>query len=141
MSFNYIEELGNKLFCTFTNKQELQKTVDYIQENYTVLYGKIFVLDIADSDEIVCTYNIDSVNVNRDKIISNTILMHRRKEHNVLYTINSLNKLIESLNNGVLDKNYVVSWENYKNSILLTKDGIFCKYSTKINTVIHLKNN
>jgi hypothetical protein len=140
MYFNNIEELGNKLFCTFTTKEELQKTINFIQENYNILFGKIFVLDISDTNELICTYNIDSVNINKENIINNTILMHRRKEYNVLYTINSLNKLIESLNGGVLDRNYPISWGNYRNSILLTKEGDFCKYTTKINTIINLNN-
>jgi hypothetical protein len=42
--------------------------------------------------------------------MANTILLHRKKETNSLYTINALNTLIKSLNNGFLDKNYMVDW-------------------------------
>jgi hypothetical protein len=35
-----------------------------------------------------------------DSILENTILLHRKKESNTLYTINALNDLICSLNEG-----------------------------------------
>ena len=128
----------NKLFCTFTKKEELQCTITDIKTSYTVLYSKIFVLEITDGDEYVCTYNIDSENINKSNLLNNTILMHRRKETNTLYTINSLNSLIVSLNNGVPDKNYKVNWPDYRNSILLTRSSQFCKLDTKIHEIINL---
>lgn len=128
----------NKLFCTFTKKEELQCTITDIKTSYTVLYSKIFVLEITDGDEYVCTYNIDSENINKSNLLNNTILMHRRKETNTLYTINSLNSLIASLNNGVPDKNYKVNWPDYRNSILLTRSSQFCKLDTKIHEIINL---
>lgn len=128
----------NKLFCTFTKKEELQYTITDIKTSYTVLYSKIFVLEITVGDEYVCTYNIDSENINKSNLLNNTILMHRRKETNTLYTINSLNSLIASLNNGVPDKNYKVNWPDYRNSILLTRSSQFCKLDTKIHEIINL---
>lgn len=132
------EDQLNKLFCTFTKKDDLQYTITDINTKYTVLYSKVFVLEIADSDEYVCTYNIDSDNINRNNLLPSTILMHRRKETNTLYTINSLNSLVASLNNGVIDKNFKVNWVDYKNSVLLTRAGEFCKLNTKIHDIVLL---
>ena len=53
---------------------------------------------------------------------SNTILIHRKKDTNTLYTVNALNEIIKTVNNGVLDKTYIITWENYKNSLLLTNN-------------------
>jgi hypothetical protein len=39
----------------------------------------------------------------------NTILVHRKKETNTLYTINALNELIKKLNGGVVDIAYKVN--------------------------------
>jgi hypothetical protein len=128
----------NKLFCTFTKKEDLQYTITDIQTKYTVLYAKVFVLEIAEGDEYVCTYNIDSDNINKNTLLPSTILMHRRKETNTLYTINSLNSLIATLNSGVMDKNYKINWIDYKNSILLTRNGEFCKLNTKIHDIVAL---
>lgn len=133
-----IEDQLNKLFCTFTQKENLEETVDRITSMYSVLFSKIFVLEITDSSEYVCTYNIESENTDRSKIIPGTILMHRRKETDTLYTINSLNLLIASLNNGVIDKTYKINWVDYRNSILLTRAGQFTRLNTKVHKIIVL---
>ena len=90
------------------------------------------------NNEYVCTYNIDSDNISKDNVLPNTILMHRRKECNVLYTINSLNKLIESLNGGVRDNNYKVNWKDYENSILLTQKDQFVQLKTRIHDIVNV---
>ena len=128
----------NKLFCTFTRKEELPATIDDIKRRYEVVYSKIFVLETDNVNEYVCTYNIDTDNMDKRTVLPNTILMHRRKECNVLYTINSLNKLIETLNNGVRDHNYKINWEDYRNSILLTQNDKFVKLQTKIHEIVNL---
>jgi hypothetical protein len=131
----------NKLFCTFTKKEDLNITISDIKTRYEVIYSKIFVLETSNDNEYVCTYNIDSDNINKDSVLPNTILMHRRKECNVLYTINSLNKLIESLNGGVRDNNYRVNWKDYENSILLTQNNTFVQLHTKIHEIINVDKN
>lgn len=131
----------NKLFCTFTKKEDLQDTIDEIKSRYDVIYSKIFVLETSNPNEYVCTYNIDAENVDKKSVLPNTILMHRRKECNVLYTINSLNKLVESLNNGVRDPNYKVNWEDYRNSILLTQNDKFVRLQTKVHEIINVEKN
>ena len=49
-----------------------------------------------ESDEYLCTYNIE-VEGPTTKILPNTILLHRKKETNTLYTINALNTLIKDV--------------------------------------------
>ena len=51
-------------------------------------------------------------------ILDNTILLHRKKDSNTLYTINALNDLIKSLNGGIIDTSFKVDWQDYKNCIL-----------------------
>ncbi len=131
--------MNNKLFATFCNLESLDETLHTIKTRYTILYDKIFVLS-SDSNEFICTYNIDSFNTTNE-IISNTILVHRKKESNSLYTINALNTLIRSLNNNILDTNYVIPWQNYKNSILLTQNSEFKKIDTKVHKIFFLKEN
>ena len=53
------EDTLNKLFCTFTKKDHIDETISRITSTYTVLHSKIFVLEILEEDEYVCTYNID----------------------------------------------------------------------------------
>ena len=126
------ESIMNKLFCTFSAKDSLEDTLSSITGQYTILYRKIFVLSSPDSNEFLCTYNIE-VEGPTTKILPNTILLHRKKESNTLYTINALNTLIKQLNNGVLDTKFVINWADYRNSVLLTQgDGL-----KRINTAIH----
>lgn len=130
-----LQDIMNKLFCTFTSQEELESTLNTIKSHYSILYGKIFILEAKDSDELLCTYNIDPVNSN-SKVIPNTILLHRKKETNTLYTINALNLLIKELNGGVIDSNYKVEWPDFKNTVLLTQGSDLRKLQTKINKII-----
>jgi hypothetical protein len=125
----------NKLFCTFTSPADLDDTVSTINRRYAILFNKIFILESPQSDELMCTYNIDSGNTT-EAPMANTILLHRKKETNSLYTINALNTLIKTLNNGHLDKNYMVDWNQYKNCILLTDGPNLRKLDTAIHRII-----
>ena len=129
-------DLNNKLFCTFTKLEDVDSLVNNITGLYNIMYNKLFVLQIKNSDEYVVTYNIDQGNIT--SIPENTILVHRKKESNTLYTINALNELIKQLNNGVVDTKYKVNWNHYKNSILLTQHNDFKQLKTKIFKVIEL---
>ena len=116
-NFN-IDTLNNKLFATFTTLEELDDLINHLNNTYSIMYRKIFVLQLSENNELVLTYNVDQGNVN--SIPENTILVHRKKEYNVLYTINSLNELIKSLNGGVVNPTYRIDWQHYRNTILLT---------------------
>ena len=130
--------MSNKLYCTFTNADDVEEVVNTIQTSYVILFNKIFVLENLEKDKIMLTYNVDMNNSSTNNIIDNTILVHRKKQTNTLYTINALNELIKSLNNGVLDKSFVVDWNNYRNCILLIQAEGFNKIDTKIKDIINL---
>ena len=132
------EMAGNKLFCTFIEHDKLQDTVNTLTKRYTILYSKVFVLESPDTEELILTYNIDAVNTNAQNALPNTILLHRKKESNTLYTINALNALIRELNAGILDTNYRVYWVDFRNTILLTQDGGLRKVHTKIHTIVEI---
>jgi len=133
-----IEELANKLFATFSKKEDIEKTIEVITARYSILFNKIFILESKDSDEFICTYNIDPGNLSTTTVLPNTILLHRKKESNTLYTINALNTLIKTLNNGYADPNYKVEWTDYKNTILLTNGPDLRKLETTIYKIINL---
>jgi len=139
MEYNItIQELANKLFATFTKKEDIEKTIETITSRYTILFNKIFILESKDSDELICTYNIDPGNLSTMSVLPNTILLHRKKESNSLYTINALNTLIKSLNNGYADPNYKVNWNDYKNTILLTNGPDLRKLETSIFKIVNI---
>jgi len=129
------ESLMNKLFCTFSSKDGLDDTLREINREYTILYKKIFVLASPESEEYMCTYNIE-LQGGQTKILPNTILLHRKKESNTLYTINALNTLIKKLNEGVLDTSFIINWNDYKNSILLTQGDDLKRLNTTIHKIV-----
>ena len=131
------ENILNKLFCTFTTPDAVDDTISKISNKYSILFNKIFILESSHSEELICTYNIDAGNVSSIPL-PNTILLHRKKESNTLYTINALNTLIKSLNGGLLDNRYQIEWDNYKNCILLTTGVELRKLDTKIFKIINL---
>ena len=96
----------------------------------------MFVLFVKSTNEYVVTYNVEQGNVN--SIPQNTILVHRKKESNTLYTINALNDLIKKLNGGVVDPTYKINWQHYNNCILLTQHGEVKQLNTKIFKIVDL---
>ena len=130
--------MNNKLYCTFTNIDDIGLILQKIQSSYVILFNKIFVLESLDGEKIMLTYNVDMGNTRGESMIDNTILVHRKKQTNTLYTINALNELIKSLNNGVLDKTFPIEWDNYRNCILLVQAEGFNKIDTKVKEIINL---
>ena len=131
-----IGDLNNKLFCTFTTLEGIDGLIKELTSRYSIMYNKMFVLYIKSNDEYVVTYNVDQGNV--QDIPENTILVHRKKETNTLYTINALNELIKSLNGGVVDTKFPIDWQHYKNCVLLTQHNELKQLNTKIHKIIEL---
>jgi len=130
--------MNNRLYCTFTSPEDVDNVVETLKRSYVILFNKIFILESLDSEKTMLTYNVDMGNSGSEFAVDNTILVHRKKQTNTLYTINALNELIKSLNNGVLDKTYTINWENYKNCILLIQAEGFNRIDTKIKEIINL---
>jgi hypothetical protein len=131
-----ITDLRNKLFCTFTTMDEMDGLINSITSSYDVMYNKIFILHIKSNNEYVCTYNIEQGNTNN--LPPNTIMVHRKKDTNTLYTINALNELIKKLNGGVVDTRFPIDWKHYKNTILLTQHDELKQLKTKIYKIVEL---
>ena len=128
--------MQTQLLCTFSNKEELQNTLQLIRETYHIVYNYIYVLqNKGNLEELFITYNIDT-SVRPDRPLTDTILVHRKKQSNTLYTINALNELVKEENGGVLDKSFSIDWDKFKNSIIVTNVEGTKKISTRIYEVI-----
>jgi len=125
-----LEMANNKLLCTFVPINEIDTFIEDLTSRYSIMYNKVFILNVRDSEEYACTYNLEQPDINN--IPDNTISVHRKKESNTLYTINALNELIKSLNGGVVDTRFRVDWKHYRNTILLTTQGELKFLRTKI---------
>ena len=130
--------MNNRLYCTFITPKEIEETINRLQSSYVILFNKIFILESLDGQKTMLTYNVDMRNSTNEFAVDNTILVHRKKQTNTLYTINALNEVIKSLNNGVLDKSFPVNWNDYKNCILLIQTDGFNRIDTKIKDIINL---
>ena len=132
----FTDFMNNRLFATFTQQNEIDELINNLSTTYNIMYKKMFILFVKSTNEYVITYNVEQGNV--DNIPSNTILVHRKKESNTLYTINALNDLIKKLNGGVVDPTYRIDWQHYKNCILLTQHGDVKQLNTKIFKIVDL---
>lgn len=128
--------MQTQLLCTFTSKDELQNTLQRIRETYHLVYNYIYVLqNKSNLEELFVTYNIDT-QYKPAYPLRDTILVHRKKQSNTLYTINSLNELVKELNGGKMDKNFTVDWDMFKNCIIVTNTEGVKKISTRVYEVI-----
>jgi hypothetical protein len=133
--------MKTQLLCTFTTKEGLQKTLQDIRETYVIVYNYIYILqNKSNLDELYITYNINT-EYKPTQPLDDTILIHRKKESNTLYTINALNQLVKEENGGVLDKTFVVDWQKFKNSIILTNTEGTKRIQTRIFEVIEFNQN
>ena len=131
--------MKTQLLATFTTKSELDDTVKLIEGAYTIAYSKIYVLQNEDKiDELICTYNVDLAGSVDFNDVKGTISLHRKKHSNTLYTINALNEVIANLNNGLVDSKFIVPWENFKNTLMVTNSDGLNKIPTRIYKIIKI---
>tara|TARA_Y100000593_G_C4060562_1_gene214233 strand:+ start:21 stop:419 length:399 start_codon:yes stop_codon:yes gene_type:complete len=131
--------MRTQLLCTFTNKENLGNTIRNIETSYKIVFNKVYVLQNENNiEELICTYNVDvgsGVDYNK---VEGTISLHRKKYSNTLYTINALNEVVAELNNGIIDSKFVVPWENFKNTLLITNSNGLNKISTRIYKIVKI---
>lgn len=115
----------NQLLCTFTKIDNLDNVIEQIKNNYVILNDRIFIFyNKNNKEDCYITYNVYKKHY--DKVLMNTISVHRKNKTNTIYTINALNKLIQDENEGVLDKTYQIDWNLYADSLILVA-GDFIK--------------
>jgi len=123
-----------QLLCTFTTESSFEGLLTKIFDGYELFSRKIFILKLEPSKELVISYNI--VPDREVVFLPNSIMVHRKKESNTMYTINALNRLIKDLNGGVEDKTYQVDWDGYRNSMILTDGEGFKIMTTKLFRIV-----
>jgi hypothetical protein len=111
--------MKRQLLCTFTTRNTLDLTVDYLTTYFEISNNRLFTYNTDTASSVVLIYNIEDQL--RNGLARNTILVHRKKDSNTVYTINALNTLIQQINNGVLDTSYQVDWNLYSDKLLTVK--------------------
>ena len=131
--------MKTQLLCTFTTKEGLETISKQIEDSYTIVFDKIYVLQNENNtDELICTYNVDTKEAVDYNKVKGTISLHRKKHSNTLYTINALNEVIANLNNGIIDSKFIVPWENFKNTLMVTNSDGLNKIGTRIFKIIKI---
>lgn len=114
--------MKTQLLCTFSEKSECSPLIERILNCYILSDGKFFIFeDCKNPSVLMITYNV-IVGNGLEKFPA-TILIHRKKQTNTLYTLNAMNKIIMEENNGKLDKNFQLDWEIYRNCLIITSDS------------------
>ena len=124
--------MNTQLLCLFTTKEELEKSIDFILGSYTLTNPNVFILENKTQlEECYITFNVEkgSIAIPSDW---KTILVHRKKQSNTIYTINALNEVVKSKTGGMLDNSYMIDWEEYRNCILTTSNSGYKKIPTKV---------
>lgn len=110
-----------QLLCTFAKYNTYNEEMDALCRYYNILERKIYVLQSGlNKEDIFLTYNAEKLG---GQIYAHTISVHRKKEYNIIYSINALNELIKEQNNGVVSNAFQIQWEQYRNSFITARDG------------------
>jgi hypothetical protein len=108
-------------FLKSLSEEDIMKEVEFIVNHLQLTNKFIFLLeDKEDTSNKFLTYNAV---ISKNKTFNPrlyTIRVHRKKQTNTLYTINALNKAVALEHNGKTGRDLKLSWDNYKDSILLT---------------------
>lgn len=111
-----------QLLCTFSSVKNYKIIIEEIKRFYSVYNNRFFIFfNVLNPTEVFVTYNIVNVDKEFPKF-SNTISIHRKKQYNVLYSLNAMNKIIQDENGGIFDKTFSVNWNLYSNSFIITGD-------------------
>ena len=131
--------MKSQLLCTFTNKDNIDNTINEIKNAYDIVFNKIYVLQNEnDINELICTYNVSKQGSVDFNAVKATIYLHRKKHSNTLYTINALNEVISNLNNGVVDSKFIVPWDEFSNTLLVTNNDGLNRINTRIFKIVKI---
>lgn len=120
------------LLMSFSNEGEYKTHLQVIREIYRP-DSNIFVLQNCDiDDEIFITFNTE-YNFKTPGVIK----IHKKRETNTLFSVDSLNELSIRAN-GKINKGFIPDWEQYRNCLLLMRDGELAIIPTKIKEIIKL---
>ena len=120
------------LLMSFSNEDEYKTHLQVIREIYRP-DSSLFVLQNCDNhNEIFITFNTE-YNFKTPGIIK----IHKKRETNTLFSVDAVNHL-SIQENGKIDKEWSPNWEEYRNCLLLMRDGDLCVIPTKIREIIKL---
>lgn len=117
------------LLASFIFPERLEWFLDYLENKFSIARDKVFVYqNLDDESKLIVTFKFklkEGKKVNFKALFPSAILIH--KKGNAIYTINALNKLIESIcegDTGNIDhKSVKVDWDEYQNKLILSNNN------------------
>jgi hypothetical protein len=114
------------LLASFVPLNNTDSFYTNLEQSFNIPKNKIFVFkNLDDPAKLILTFKLvlaDGERIDFKTYFKNTIIIH--KQGTALYTINALNKLIESemlADTGNIDySTYKIDWKKYQNNIILT---------------------
>ena len=114
--------------ASFVNEDKVKSFKSYINKRFRILEKNIFEYTSPQEEgKKLLTFRLylrDGKKINTKSFFPVTIIVHKKGE--CFYTINALNKLIESEINGdngnINYKDYQIDWDKYQNKILVSKN-------------------
>tara|TARA_R110000765_G_scaffold424583_1_gene535693 strand:+ start:306 stop:731 length:426 start_codon:yes stop_codon:yes gene_type:complete len=118
----------SSLVGTFIQKDQYEKFTHKLNDDFKVPTKKIFVHTIKEEEEkYFITYKVSLDYEERKlfrKTIRNTFPIH--KKSTCYFTINGLNKLIESIykleSGNINHKEYEIQWKEYEGKLIMAKE-------------------
>jgi hypothetical protein len=116
------------LLASFIFKDRLDWFLTYLESSFQINKNAVFLYDIEDDTKVMVTFKLlikGGTHINFKKVFPNATLIH--KKGNAIYSINALNKLIETYNvDNICNINYksvIIDWSNYQDNLLLIKNN------------------
>ncbi len=116
------------LLASFIFPERVDWFLSYLETKFNITKDKIFCYkNLDDESKVILKFKFiisDGKYVNLKKLFPSAVTIH--KKGSALYTINALNKLIESISGGsdgnIDHKSVIINWEDYQNKIILVNN-------------------
>tara|TARA_R110002110_G_scaffold89208_1_gene232377 strand:- start:1021 stop:1434 length:414 start_codon:yes stop_codon:yes gene_type:complete len=113
--------------ASFVVNDKIESFKKYLNKRFKTPEDKIFIYSsIEEPDKKILTFRVylkDGKKINTQTFFPTTIIVHKKGD--CFYTINALNKLIESEVEGEIGninyKEHKIEWDNYQGKLLIVK--------------------
>ncbi len=108
---------------TFVKKNRILSFLETLKSQYKINIDKTFVYQIDTNQyEYLVTFKTNDKDAFIGKL-ANATVMHVK--NGCIFSINALNKLIDSLNEGDIPNNeFVIDWNTYKDKLIIQTNGV-----------------
>jgi hypothetical protein len=116
------------LLASFIFKDRIDWFLNYLESNFSIPKNTVFIYEVDDESKQMVTFKFlikFGEKVNFKEIFPNATLVH--KKGNAIYSINALNRLIESYNDenigNINYKSIKIDWSLYQDKLLLIRNN------------------